>query len=114
MASVAPVAQAPEAPDLSTTLGAGVPRDGVPFTRDSEHIGEEGHFEYHLTREGGHSHRRIIHAADRPYPPDLMADVASVGGNDTDRLVLWCGLAVEFAKEGVSRLQTTDEQQRFS
>ena len=37
---------------------------GVPFTRDSEHIGEEGHFEYHLTREGGHSHRRIIHAAD--------------------------------------------------
>ncbi len=33
-------------------------RSGVDFTRetDSEH--------YHLTREGGHSHRRIIHAAD--------------------------------------------------
>ena len=30
---------------------------GVPFTRDSE-----DHF--HLTREGGHSARRIIHAAD--------------------------------------------------
>ena len=30
---------------------------GVPFTRDPEHG-------YHLTREGGHSHRRIIHAAD--------------------------------------------------
>ena len=30
---------------------------GVPFTRDSENG-------YHLTREGGHSHRRIIHAAD--------------------------------------------------
>ncbi|MHB8253610.1 MAG: L-aspartate oxidase [Acidiferrobacter sp.] len=29
---------------------------GVPFTA------EHGH--YHLTREGGHSHRRIIHAAD--------------------------------------------------
>jgi len=32
---------------------------GVPFTRDS--TSEKG---YHLTREGGHSHRRIIHAAD--------------------------------------------------
>ena len=32
---------------------------GVPFTRDSS--AELG---YHLTREGGHSQRRIIHAAD--------------------------------------------------
>ncbi|MDB4837541.1 L-aspartate oxidase [Marinomonas sp.] len=31
---------------------------GVPFTRYGE--GEE----YHLTKEGGHSHRRIIHSAD--------------------------------------------------
>ncbi|MFY9329733.1 MAG: L-aspartate oxidase [Georgfuchsia sp.] len=31
---------------------------GVPFTRD------ETAFGFHLTREGGHSHRRIIHAAD--------------------------------------------------
>ena len=32
---------------------------GVPFTKDiSNNMG------YHLTREGGHSHRRIIHAAD--------------------------------------------------
>ncbi|GAA0791078.1 L-aspartate oxidase [Marinobacterium sediminicola] len=29
---------------------------GVPFTREGDH--------YHLTQEGGHSHRRIIHAAD--------------------------------------------------
>jgi len=36
---------------------------GVPFTRD-EADREDGSFEYHLTREGGHSHRRIIHAAD--------------------------------------------------
>ncbi len=32
---------------------------GVPFTRDA--TSDSG---YHLTREGGHSHRRIIHAAD--------------------------------------------------
>src|SRR5574343_224378 len=32
---------------------------GVPFTRDDSH--QTG---YELTREGGHSHRRIIHAAD--------------------------------------------------
>jgi L-aspartate oxidase len=31
---------------------------GVPFTREDDNSG------YHLTREGGHSHRRIIHAAD--------------------------------------------------
>lgn len=32
---------------------------GVPFTREDEPA-----LGYHLTREGGHSHRRIIHAAD--------------------------------------------------
>jgi L-aspartate oxidase len=34
---------------------------GVPFSREEHpHNG----LEYHLTREGGHSHRRVIHAAD--------------------------------------------------
>jgi len=37
---------------------------GVPFTRDDTPHREDGGFEFHLTREGGHSHRRIIHAAD--------------------------------------------------
>ena len=32
---------------------------GVPFTRD-----DSNQAELHLTREGGHSHRRIVHAAD--------------------------------------------------
>ncbi|MDO9597500.1 MAG: L-aspartate oxidase [Azoarcus sp.] len=32
---------------------------GVPFTRE-----DRSALGYHLTREGGHSHRRIIHAAD--------------------------------------------------
>ena len=37
---------------------------GVPFTPDAEHQDGERGFAFHLTREGGHSHRRIIHAAD--------------------------------------------------
>ena len=32
---------------------------GVQFTRDDHDASE-----YHLTREGGHSHRRVIHSAD--------------------------------------------------
>ncbi len=36
-------------------------QQGVGFTRD---INTDGKEEYHLTREGGHSHRRVIHAAD--------------------------------------------------
>ncbi|MFG1490054.1 FAD-dependent oxidoreductase, partial [Oceanospirillum sp. HFRX-1_2] len=34
---------------------------GVPFTPNDENDSDQP---YHLTREGGHSHRRIIHAAD--------------------------------------------------
>ncbi|MCJ8168600.1 L-aspartate oxidase [Atopomonas sediminilitoris] len=37
-------------------------QQGVPFTRD-ENV-HSGFHDFHLTREGGHSHRRIIHAAD--------------------------------------------------
>ncbi len=39
---------------------------GVPFTRedgDQASVNSRGS-EFHLTREGGHSHRRVIHAAD--------------------------------------------------
>ncbi|CAM2938191.1 L-aspartate oxidase [Vibrio rarus] len=35
---------------------------GVPF--DQEKSGDDNQPRYHLTREGGHSHRRILHAAD--------------------------------------------------
>ena len=34
---------------------------GVGFTRE---LGTDGRPHYHLTREGGHSHRRVIHTAD--------------------------------------------------
>ncbi len=37
-------------------------QEGVPFTRINESDDETA---YHLTREGGHSHRRVIHAADQ-------------------------------------------------
>ena len=36
-------------------------QQGVPFTREPN---AEGIVDYHLHREGGHSHRRIVHAAD--------------------------------------------------
>ena len=34
---------------------------GMPFTRDKQEISDSG---FHLTREGGHSKRRVVHAAD--------------------------------------------------
>lgn len=34
---------------------------GVPFTT---HESDSGNLEFHLTREGGHSNRRVVHAAD--------------------------------------------------
>jgi L-aspartate oxidase len=37
---------------------------GVPFTPDDDPAHNDSGFQFHLTREGGHSHRRIIHAAD--------------------------------------------------
>lgn len=37
---------------------------GVPFTRNPTDETGQQQFAYHLTREGGHSHRRIIHVAD--------------------------------------------------
>ena len=36
-------------------------QEGVDFTRDASATSSGG---YHLTREGGHSHRRVVHAAD--------------------------------------------------
>ena len=36
-------------------------QQGVPFTTRKS---KSGDVEFHLTREGGHSHRRVVHAAD--------------------------------------------------
>ncbi|MFT5400000.1 MAG: L-aspartate oxidase [Gammaproteobacteria bacterium] len=48
---------------------------GMPFTRDRQEISDSG---YHLTREGGHSNRRVVHAADatgKALQQTLMAHV---------------------------------------
>ena len=39
---------------------------GVPFSKDlpSKNQDKDSDFPFHLTQEGGHSHRRVIHAAD--------------------------------------------------
>ena len=52
---------------------------GVEFTRDDQSSDAGG---YHLTREGGHSHRRVIHAADatgRAVEETLEAQVRARG-----------------------------------
>lgn len=39
-------------------------KNGVQFTRSDEEDSHQSSSDYHLTKEGGHSHRRIIHAKD--------------------------------------------------
>jgi L-aspartate oxidase len=52
---------------------------GVPFTRREEEKHEE---EFHLTREGGHKHRRVIHAADNTGQAVETSLVDAVRGRD--------------------------------
>lgn len=53
---------------------------GVPF---STRVSKSGAVEVHLTREGGHSHRRVVHAADatgRAIEQTLLERVAATPG----------------------------------
>ncbi|MGD8999286.1 MAG: L-aspartate oxidase [Granulosicoccaceae bacterium] len=52
---------------------------GVLFTREP---GEGGHNSYHLTREGGHTRRRVIHAADMTGKAVETTLVEKVRGHD--------------------------------
>jgi len=55
----------PEIVQLTVSQGpqriAWLIKQGMPFTQFTD---SQGNINYHLTREGGHSHRRVIHAED--------------------------------------------------
>src|SRR5712664_3392327 len=53
---------------------------GAEFTRDATPLG------YHLTREGGHSQRRVLHVADEQVAIDLVT-VVKLGAAGRDRAV---------------------------
>jgi L-aspartate oxidase len=57
---------------------------GVPFTRD-----DGNHDELHLTREGGHSHRRIVHAADATGSAVQKTLVQSVKSHPNIEVLEW-------------------------
>ncbi|MFT5063897.1 MAG: L-aspartate oxidase, partial [Gammaproteobacteria bacterium] len=65
---------------------------GVPFTRTDSDDG------YHLAREGGHSHRRIIHAADRTGRAVSTTLEALTRASDNIQLFEYC-MAVEIITE---------------
>lgn len=66
---------------------------GVPFTRTNTDDG------YHLTREGGHSHRRVIHAEDRTGQAVSTTLEALTRASDNIQLFEHC-MAVEIITEG--------------
>ncbi|HYC36909.1 MAG TPA: L-aspartate oxidase [Usitatibacter sp.] len=57
---------------------------GVPFTRNGHNLDE-----LHLTREGGHSHRRIVHAADATGNAVQSTLVGRVKGHPNIRVLEW-------------------------
>ncbi len=75
---------------------------GVPFTQRTS---KSGKLDYHLTREGGHSHRRVIHADD--------ATGAAIGSSLIERVrkhpnitVLERHLAIDLITGGKFKLDT--------
>jgi L-aspartate oxidase len=56
---------------------------GMPFSRDRQEISNSG---FHLTREGGHSHRRVVHAADATGKALQLTLEAHVAERDNIRL----------------------------
>jgi len=56
---------------------------GVPFSRqtNNQKVNSKDEFPFHLTKEGGHSHRRVIHAADHTGASVIQTLIKSVTQN---------------------------------
>ncbi len=57
---------------------------GMPFTQVSD---SKGNINYHLTREGGHSHRRVIHAEDATGKAIVSTLLPKVNAHPNIRLI---------------------------
>lgn len=57
---------------------------GVPFSKQPD---SDSNFPFHLTKEGGHSHRRVIHAADHTGQSVLSTLISKVQSHDNITLL---------------------------
>jgi len=85
---------------------------GVAFTQRKD---SNGVSEYHLTREGGHSHRRVVHAADATGQAieSALEDQVRAQTNieifeDHNAVDLWCERAVDGTTQRATGLYALD------
>ncbi len=71
---------------------------GMPFSRDRQEVSRSG---FHLTREGGHSRRRVVHAADATGKALQQTLEAHVGERDNVR-IFDRHIAIDLIRDGES------------
>ena len=83
---------------------------GVPF---STHKTDKGNIEFHLTREGGHSNRRVVHAADATGRAIETTLVAQTNGRD-DISVYENHMAIDLITHAKLGMNTRSLRRRLS